>query len=354
MMQFGATRSLRLFSCGLYWFFGPDSVYWGHNALIRIAPFKAHCNLPIMPGRPPLGGDILSQDIVEAALLGRAGWAVEWDVEKGGSFDEMPANLETYGKRDRRWCQGNFQHFWLIFADGIRAAHRFYFANGIFAYAGSAGLLVLALIGFIQGLGGRVYLHERLSLLSFLSFLIGILLIPRILGFVTTFPRQRIVRELLSHFLEVLLSILISPALFYMHTRFTLEILVGKEVSWGTQSRNPKEELSWKTSARLFAVPSVIAILWGGLAFKFTPSFIIYLGPILGGWLLSIPVAKLTSDLRIGQWLTRHHIFADRLSDHERTALGPLLTPECPGTGASAECPAAELAAVSRVENPTM
>jgi membrane glycosyltransferase len=127
LMAFGNSRTLPLLALGQYWFYGCDSVYWGHNALIRIAPFMEHCNLPIMPGKPPLGGHIMSQDIVEAALVARAGWAVEWDMEPRGSFDETPANILTYGRRDRRWCQGNLQHFWLIFGDGMKLAHRLYF-----------------------------------------------------------------------------------------------------------------------------------------------------------------------------------------------------------------------------------
>ena len=51
-----------------------DGQYWGHNAIIRIAPFMQYCALPRLSGKPPLGGDIFSHDFVEAALIGgRAG-----------------------------------------------------------------------------------------------------------------------------------------------------------------------------------------------------------------------------------------------------------------------------------------
>ena len=117
-MQYSTARCLPLYAKGMLWFYDRDSVYWGHNALIRVAPFREHCRLPTLPGQPPLGGTIMSQDIVEAAFLGRAGWEVGWIVEGGGSFDELPANILTYGQRDRRWCQGNFQHYRFILAPG--------------------------------------------------------------------------------------------------------------------------------------------------------------------------------------------------------------------------------------------
>src|SRR5690606_34363050 len=53
-----------------YWQQG-DGNYWGHNAIIRLAPFMEHCALPGLPGREPLGGRILSHDFVEVALLRR-------------------------------------------------------------------------------------------------------------------------------------------------------------------------------------------------------------------------------------------------------------------------------------------
>ena len=40
-----------MFAAGLhYWQLG-DGQYWGHNAIIRVAPFMEHCALPRLPGR---------------------------------------------------------------------------------------------------------------------------------------------------------------------------------------------------------------------------------------------------------------------------------------------------------------
>src|SRR5262249_3880461 len=42
--------------------------YWGHNAIVRTQAFAQAAGLPVLPGRPPLGGHIQSHDFVEAAF----------------------------------------------------------------------------------------------------------------------------------------------------------------------------------------------------------------------------------------------------------------------------------------------
>ena len=126
-----------MFTAGLhYWQLG-DSNYWGHNAIIRVKPFVDHCGLPKLPGREPFGGEILSHDFVEAALLRRAGWEVWLAYDLGGSYEEIPPTLIDYAKRDRRWCQGNLQHLRLILARGFKALSRIHLLMGVMSYLAS-------------------------------------------------------------------------------------------------------------------------------------------------------------------------------------------------------------------------
>jgi len=344
-MQFGISRCIPLFASGLSWFLGRDSVYWGHNALVRIEPFMAHANLPILPGKPPLGGDIMSQDIVEAALLGRAGWAVTWDPHSRGSFDEIPANIFTYGRRDRRWCQGNLQHFWLMLGEGMTAGHRLYFANGILAYLAGGLVVVLALCGYVQGLRGREYRFDPLMLTSFLAFFGMMLILPRLGGFLrfltirsrfqlpkmsqaeqtrAAVPNVSVRMELASILLEILFSLLLAPSLFYLHTRFVLEILCGRVAPWQGQPRSPDLGLDWSAAIRLFWLPTVLGLAWGVAVLLTTPAFFPYLVPLLVGWILSIPLAVFTSIPRWGAWLRRKGLLAELFTLDEIEMLGPL------------------------------
>ena len=45
VFQFGMRNGMRTHATGLAWWQGPSGPYWGHNAIIRIAPFAAYCAL---------------------------------------------------------------------------------------------------------------------------------------------------------------------------------------------------------------------------------------------------------------------------------------------------------------------
>jgi membrane glycosyltransferase len=111
-------------SSGLSFWSGGNANYYGHNAIIRVAAFARHCGLPVLSGAAPLGGEILSHDFVEAALIAKGGYKVWLVPELGGSYEEMPANVIDYAKRDRRWSQGNMQHGRLLHMPGLTSMSR--------------------------------------------------------------------------------------------------------------------------------------------------------------------------------------------------------------------------------------
>ncbi|HWL08638.1 MAG TPA: glucans biosynthesis glucosyltransferase MdoH, partial [Planctomicrobium sp.] len=126
-----------------------DSNYWGHNAIIRVEPFTQHCGLPVLPGKAPLGGEILSHDFVEAALMARAGWKVRLAHDLGGSYEECPTTLLDFAKRDQRWCQGNMQHIRLIFSEGFRPISRLHLTMGAMAYVSAPLWLTFMLLSAV-------------------------------------------------------------------------------------------------------------------------------------------------------------------------------------------------------------
>src|SRR5215211_941437 len=124
IFQFGMRLGMRSYTIGSAWWQGDCGPYWGHNAIIRIAPFMEHCRLPTLPGQPPLGGRILSHDQVEAVLMRRAGWQVRVLPEEEGSYEENPPTLSDFVKRDLRWCQGNWQYLQLVGRPGLHTLGR--------------------------------------------------------------------------------------------------------------------------------------------------------------------------------------------------------------------------------------
>ena len=93
IFQFGMRHGMRAYTMGQAWWVGDCGPFWGHNALVRIAPFHEHCDLPILPGKPPLGGHVLSHDQVEATLMRRAGYEVRVLPEERGSWEENPPTM---------------------------------------------------------------------------------------------------------------------------------------------------------------------------------------------------------------------------------------------------------------------
>ena len=83
IFQFGMRLGMRSYTTGSAWWQGDCGPYWGHNAIIRLAPFIAHCDLPVLTRKGVLGGHILSHDQIEAVLMRRAGWEVRAVAGRG-------------------------------------------------------------------------------------------------------------------------------------------------------------------------------------------------------------------------------------------------------------------------------
>src|SRR5215475_13405459 len=137
LQQFASRLYGPVFAAGTALWQQGDGNFWGHNAIIRVAAFAAHCGLPELPGGKPFGGHIMSHDFVEAALLRRAGWRVWMVPDLPGSYEETPPTLIDHAKRDRRWCQGNLQHMRVLGARKLHPLSRLHIFTGIMSYLAS-------------------------------------------------------------------------------------------------------------------------------------------------------------------------------------------------------------------------
>lgn len=145
-------------------------------------------------------------------------------------------------------------------------------------------------------------------------------------------------REVASTYAELALNLLMGPLLFYLHTRFVLEILSGGHVVWKNQSRNPAERVSWTSAARVFWLPSLFGLLGLAAAWRVGFPLAVFILPVTVSWLLAIPLAVLTSDPTLGTWLAKVGLFPDALTAEEVEHLGPLVA----GTMTNTENPAAK------------
>ena len=163
------------------------------------------------------------------------------------------------------------------------------------------------------------------------------MLTPRVLGLLH-FARQRrscpgaapptpgrwLFREAISTLAELVLNLLMGPLLFYLHTRFVAEILSGGHVVWKNQSRNPCEGVAWAAAVRVFWLPSLFGLLGLAAAYRVGFPWALFILPVTVSWLLSIPLAVLTSEPVFGSWLVKMGLFPSSLIAEELEDLGPL------------------------------
>jgi membrane glycosyltransferase len=330
ILQFASHLYSEIFVAGInYWQLSGGN-YWGHNAIIRIAPFVEHCGLPRLPGREPFGGEILSHDFVEAALLREAGWEVWLAPDLKGSYEELPPTLIDYAKRDRRWCQGNLQHLRMVFARGMSGLSRLYFLMGIMSYLSSPlWLLFLVLTGFeayVQSQTMPVYFFGdnifpvwpesyAVEMTTVLLVTLAMLFLPKGWSLLLLLTRPKtfrhyggIPRAVLSVFLESLFSVLTAPVLMLYQSKFVFSILARRSVGWPPQNRDD-HRLSLREAARAHGGHTLVGLGAGWVSFQYVPDFFLWLIPVLAGLVLSIPVSMLSSSVRLGGLMRRLGIF---------------------------------------------
>ena len=335
VQSFGSRLYSPLFLAGLNYWQQHEGNYWGHNAVIRVQPFIDHCALPDLPGSEPFGGRILSHDFVEAALMRKAGWGVWLAADIEGTFEEGPPTLIDSAKRDRRWCQGNMQHAWLLAARGFRPANRFHLLMGVMGYVSSPLWLLFMMLCTIHvfaqitsprafvdpaEVAASVFLGPQLRLPTALSlFVLTMLLlfVPKIVSVVFTLGRAEEVqrfgggrRLVVSALLETLISALLAPLNMIFNSKFVLFTLLGQGVSWVTQKRSAESDGNdWREAIITHGGQTAFGLIWGICSYVISPTFFLWLSPVVIPLILSIPISILLSKGSLGRAAQRAGLF---------------------------------------------
>lgn len=325
LAQFAAGLYAPMLAAGQSSWQGDTANYWGHNAILRLRAFMAHCGLPELSGRPPLGGEILSHDFVEAALMRRAGWEVQLETRIGGSYEEMPGNLLDYARRDRRWTQGNLQHLRLLAAPGLHGLSRLHFVMGAMAFLSSLLWLAVLLLGSLDAVlraqrQVAYFVHPeqlfplwpqaRPELIAALfATTLGLLLLPKLLGLLLALVSRPEafggrLRLLASALLEALAAVLLAPVMMVFHSAFVLGVLTGTRVEWGSQAREGRM-VRWNDALRHTAPALLLGTLWAAGVGWLAPALLWWLSPIWGGLLLAPLLARLSGSRRPAEALAR-------------------------------------------------
>jgi membrane glycosyltransferase len=321
-LQFSSRLAGVVLAMGSSFWQGSESNYYGHNAILRVRAFAECCRLPVLSGKPPLGGEILSHDFVEAAFLRRGGWYCWLLPELRGSFEELPTNILDYAVRDRRWVQGNLQHARLLGARGLLFLSRLHLAMGIFAYVASPLWLMMLMLSSAMvvehQLTGDIFFGPTKSLFpnwpqyhwpeihGLLALTLVLLLGPKLLSLMLRLWSTRGARRfggriaLVASFLvELFFSTLLAPVMMLFHTTFIVRILAGGAVGWPAQARGDRG-MSWRQALLRHAGHALLGLASLAVLAMLAPSYVPWILPVVAGLLLSVPLAVLSSRRGVG------------------------------------------------------
>jgi membrane glycosyltransferase len=368
-VQFAAVLYSPMLATGIaFWQTGAAN-YWGHNAIIRVQAFLDHCGLPTLPGKAPFGGDILSHDFVEAAMLRRAGWDVFLLADLEGSYEEVPCNIIDYATRDRRWVQGNIQHLGILDAGGLHPISRLHFLLGATAYISSLIWLLMLVLSTADAIVRALHSNEYFTssapvmehfinlpqwpiaktglIVALIVMTTMLLIFPKVMGIISTIAHRReqfggtkaIIRGTI---VETAFAVLIAPVMMAFHAYFVVSVLLGFKVNWDAQDREGRL-LTWGESFARTLKTTIAALLWGYMTFTYAPIFFWWLMPILTGLVLAAPIVRYSSSLTLGEDCRKHSIFIspdETNEDPVLTDLKRLLEMEYPALEAPAGIPA--------------
>jgi len=313
VFQFGMRLGMRSYTIGSAWWQGDCGPYWGHNAVLRLEPFIAHCALPVLSRNGTEDRHILSHDQIEAVLMRAAGYDVRVLPQEDLGWEENPPTLLEFIRRDLRWCQGNMQYWRFLSLPGLKPVSRYQLALAILMFIGSPawiGLLVLGTLALAFSDTPASFIRADAGM-ALLACVLVMWFSPKIASAIDILLRPELRRAfggtglfIINYVIETVYSILLCPILWFGHTIFLTGLLFGREIGWIGQTRDDH------------AVPFTLALhnLWPhtllgcaalGLLAVTQPAGIPYALLLAAGPALAIPFAMMTAWPLLGSFAAR-------------------------------------------------
>ena len=311
VFQFGMRLGMRSYTIGSAWWQADCGPYWGHNGVLRLAPFMAHCRLPQLAAKGPLGGAILSHDQIEAVLMRRAGFEVRVLPQEDLGFEENPPTLIEFLRRDQRWCQGNMQYLGFLDLPGLRPVSRYQLVFAILMFVGSPawiGLFTLATLALAAAPTPGEFIAPGAGLAVFVCVL-AMWFAPKIATVIDILSRRAArrafgggLRFAAGVAVETVFTLLLLPIMWLRHTVVMAGLLFGRTIDWKTQVRDG-HAVAWADAARDLWPQTVLGLAALALLAATHPAAIPYALLIAGGLALAIPFAVVTSSSISGEIL---------------------------------------------------
>lgn len=316
VFQFGMRMGMKSYTLGSAWWQADCGPYWGHNALIRLEPFMEHCHLPVLPGKGPLSGYVLSHDQVEAVYMRRAGYECRVLAEEGGSYEENPPHILEFIRRDLRWCHGNMQYLKLLGEPGLKPTSRIQLILAILMFTSAPAWMTFVSVATWSVIFSDMTFSGFKMGPGYVLFLIILTMIfaPKLVSVADTLMRPKLrkayggsIAILTSAAIEIVFSMLLAPIMAVAETIFLAGLPFGKARGWASQNRQAtslpaRVVASHLWPQMLFGFVGVIALfITGSVTLNgFLVSLPVFLGPAL-----AIPFGYTSAHLSFGHLFTR-------------------------------------------------
>ncbi len=302
VFEFGHRLGMICTAVGAVWWQGDRCQYWGHNAIIRLAPFIEFCRLKSLPGKGPFSGHVICHDQIEASLMQRAGYEVRVLPVESGSYEGVPPTLIEFIDRDHRWFHGNLINLRLL--KNLPGMSRFHLAIVAQRFLGWVAAVIFALLAATKAATWQTEAEfPAHAALALYVAIIVVFLTPRLVGLVHTLLRgashyggKRAL--ILGELTDVCFSLTLLPISMFSATWFFVRLILGWGMKWEAPRRS-SYSLPWRNAlARLwthgmFAVVLIIFLAWEA------PGALLWFAPFLFGLLVSIPFALLASSTTV-------------------------------------------------------
>jgi membrane glycosyltransferase len=310
LFQFGMRAGMRSWARATAWWQGDEACYWGHNAALRIAPFRRHARLAPLPD----GTTILSHDQIEAAQLAGAGWGVRLLSEEDGSFEANPPALPEFMRREQRWLAGNFQYLPLLRHPGLRAMGRWQLVQAILLFASTPFYLVFLIGAALASAADPVSPFPAEAVAALMVAWAAVLYAPKLLGFLRLLlsPAERAayggaVRLLAGIGAETVFTLLLDPVTVTAKTLAAARLALGASPGWLPQNRDARG-VRWGEAMRLLWPQTLLGVLVFAAFASSGWQTVLWAAPFAGGLLTAVPFCVLTAHPRFGRWLARRGI----------------------------------------------
>ncbi|MBP0464164.1 glucans biosynthesis glucosyltransferase MdoH [Roseomonas sp. PWR1] len=298
LFQFGMRHGMRTWAIGQAWWQGDQGPYWGHNAIIRIAPFREHCRL----GPLPDGSRILSHDQVEATRLTAAGWKVRVLPDDDGSAEGNPPTFGDFVTRDLRWAGGNMQYLALLRLPGQTWMARWQLVQAILLFLGAPLWCAILLLAAANALTGGGAATPTLALVALLAAGWACHYAPKLAGYAEMLAKPALAARYGGRgavargaAAEILFTTLMEPARLMAQSLFLVALPFGLKVGWVPQNRADRG-VAWEDAARQFWPPTLAGVLLTIGFAAASPLALLLAAPVLASLLLAIPFAVVTAD----------------------------------------------------------